>query len=153
MQPFDYGGQLVPVSESVAVTSGAIPVKVGIFVENLHDFDVATQSIAAEVVSWISWLQAFQKIMDEEGLTIDQVISPINRVNWWDSVTQIRIRLDHATHSPTDGRDFVPQFDDTGVLIAYDAGYWGRICAIRMDSLRRGGSRQAVPHVDPTDRR
>ena len=88
VKPFDYGGELIPVSESTAVPTGVTPVQVGMFVENVYDFNVATQSIAAELVAWVSWPQAFQKLLEEEDVSIEQVITPINRVNSWDAVTK-----------------------------------------------------------------
>jgi len=88
VKPFDYGGELIPVSESTAVPPEVIPVQVGMFIENVYDLNVATQSIAAEVVAWVSWPQAFQKLLEEEDVSIEQVITPINRVNSWDAVTK-----------------------------------------------------------------
>jgi len=88
VKPFDYGGELIPVSESTAVPSGVTPVRVGMFIENVYDLNLATQSIAAELVAWVSWPQAFQKLLEEEDLSIEQVITPINRVNSWDAVTK-----------------------------------------------------------------
>ena len=49
IKPFDYGGELIPVSESTAVPTGVTPVRVGMFIENVYDFNVATQSIAADL--------------------------------------------------------------------------------------------------------
>ena len=66
VKPFDYGGELIPVSESTAVPTGVTPVQVGMFIENVYDFNVATQSIAAELVAWVSWPQAFQKLLEKE---------------------------------------------------------------------------------------
>ena len=76
VKPFDYGGELIPVSESTAVPPEVIPVQVGMFIENVYDLNLATQSIAAEVVAWVSWPQAFQKLLEEEYRRASRVSTP-----------------------------------------------------------------------------
>jgi hypothetical protein len=85
-KPFNYGGQLIPVSESTQWKPGLIPVRLGIFADNMYAFDVATQSVAVEGAVWITWPEAFQQVLDSEGLTVDQVVNPVNRVNSWDYI-------------------------------------------------------------------
>lgn len=88
VRPFEYGGELVKISESSPLPRDVIPVTVGIFVENIYDFNLSTQSVAAEFVTWVTWPEAFQKILASSGMTIEQAISPLNRVNSWDSLVK-----------------------------------------------------------------
>jgi hypothetical protein len=81
---FDHGGVLTPVSEAAPSAKDATTIRVGVFAENIYDFNMATQSFAAEGLVWIHWGPAFQKLLDSEGVTIDQVVHPVNRVNSWD---------------------------------------------------------------------
>jgi len=84
ISPFDHGGVLTPVSEATPWKKDSVPVRVGIFAENVYDFNMTTQSFAAEGLVWIHWGPAFQEVLDAEGVTIEQVIHPVNRVNSWD---------------------------------------------------------------------
>jgi len=88
VKPFDYGGELVKVAESDPLPKDVIPVTVGLFVENVYDFNLTTQSAAAEFVVWMNWPEAFQKVLDRTDMTIEQAITPINRVNSWDFVAK-----------------------------------------------------------------
>ena len=81
---FDHGGTLTPVSESMPWKADTTPIRIGIFTENIYDFNLATQSFAAEGLVWVHWDHAFQQVLDSEGVTIDQIIHPVNRVNSWD---------------------------------------------------------------------
>ena len=81
---FDNGGWLTPVSESAPWKKDTTPIRIGIFAENIYDFNLGTQSFAAEGLVWVHWGQAFQEILDSEGVTIEQVVHPVNRVNSWD---------------------------------------------------------------------
>jgi len=81
---FDWGGTITPVTDATAWKPGIIPVKIGIFAENIYDFNLSTQSVATEGLVWISWGSAFQALLDTEGVAIEQVIHPVNRVNSWD---------------------------------------------------------------------
>ncbi len=81
---YDWGGKLIETTESTRWNSSVIPVRVGIFAENVYDFNSSTQSFAAEGLVWAHWGPEFQKLLEQEGVTIDQVISPSNRVNSWD---------------------------------------------------------------------
>lgn len=85
-KPFNYGGELIPVTESTPWNSAVIPVRLGIFADNMYALDLSTQSVAVEGSVWITWPEAFQKVLDSEGLTVDQVVYPVNRVNSWDSI-------------------------------------------------------------------
>jgi hypothetical protein len=88
VKPFNYGGELIKVPESAELPKDVIPVKVGMFVENVYDFNLTTQSAAAEVVMWVNWPEAFQAVLDRTNMTIEQAITPINRVNSWDFVAR-----------------------------------------------------------------
>jgi hypothetical protein len=81
---FDHKGVLTPVSEATPWKKDTMPIRIGIFAENIYDFNMATQSFAAEGLVWIHWGSAFQEVLDAEGLTIEQVVHPVNRVNSWD---------------------------------------------------------------------
>ena len=85
VKPFDHGGTLTPVTEATTFAAKTIPVKIGLFVENVYDFNLSTQSLATEGVVWLTWPQAFQDLLDAEELTIEQVVIPVNKVNSWDS--------------------------------------------------------------------
>ena len=84
VKSYNWGGKVTPTTESTDWKSSVIPVRLGIFAENVYDFNSSTQSFAAEGLVWAQWNRDFQRILDSEGLTIDQVISPSNRVNSWD---------------------------------------------------------------------
>lgn len=86
VKPFDHGGSLTPVTESTTFASTVVPVKIGLYIENVYDFNLSTQSLAAEGVVWITWPQAFQDLLDAEDLTVEQVVTPVNKVNSWDSI-------------------------------------------------------------------
>lgn len=86
VKPFDHGGEVIKVTPSTPWPSGIIPVRVGIFLENAYDFSIGTQSLAAEGVVWVSWPQEFQNLLDAQGLAIEQVLNPVNRVNSWDNI-------------------------------------------------------------------
>lgn len=81
---YNWGGKITEVTASTPGQTSAIQVRLGIFAENVYDFNSSTQSFAAEGLVWVHWGPEFQKILEKEGLTIDQVISPANRVNSWD---------------------------------------------------------------------
>ncbi|MEY4668396.1 MAG: hypothetical protein RL518_1095 [Pseudomonadota bacterium] len=81
---FDHGGVLTPVSESTPWKEGSTAIRIGIFAENIYDFNMATQSFASEGLVWVHWGPSFQKVLDSEGVTIEQVLQPVNRVNSWD---------------------------------------------------------------------
>jgi len=81
---FDHGGVLTPVSETMPWRKDTTAIRIGIFAENIYDFNMTTQSFAAEGLVWVHWGQAFQEILDAEGVTIEQVVHPVNRVNSWD---------------------------------------------------------------------
>ncbi len=87
-KPFDYGGELLPVTESTRWEPGLAQVRLGIFVDNVYGFDTATQSVAVEGSVWLTWPEGFQKLLDAEAVTIDQVLYPVNRVNSWDATTR-----------------------------------------------------------------
>jgi hypothetical protein len=84
VKSYDWGGKFTEITDSTPANNSSIPVRVGIFAENVYDFNSATQSFAAEGLVWAHWGQKFQELLDREGVTIDQVISPSNRVNSWD---------------------------------------------------------------------
>ena len=63
---FDWGGTITPVTDATAWKPGIIPVKIGIFAENIYDFNLSTQSVATEGLVWISWGSAFQELLDTE---------------------------------------------------------------------------------------
>lgn len=84
VKDYNWGGTFTEVTESNRSSSPNIQVRVGIFAENVYDFNPSTQSFAAEGLVWARWGQKFQELLDSEGVTIDQVISPANRVNSWD---------------------------------------------------------------------
>lgn len=84
-KPFDYGGELVAVTEDTRWNSGTTNVRLGIFVDNVYGVDAATQSVAVEGSVWLTWPEEFQKVLDAENVTIDQVMYPVNRVNSWDA--------------------------------------------------------------------
>ncbi len=86
VKPYDHGGQVTQVTPSTKWAPGVIPVRVGIFLENAYDFSIDTQSLAAEGVVWVTWPQEFQDLLDAQGLEIEQVINPVNRVNSWDNI-------------------------------------------------------------------
>ena len=88
IKPFAHGGETVVVSPSTSWPKGIVEVKLGTFIENVYDFSIATQSVAAETVVWVVWPEAFQHMLDVDGLSIDQVIGPLNRVNSWDATTK-----------------------------------------------------------------
>lgn len=88
VEPFAHGGQTVLVTPSTQWPKGVVEVKLGSFVENVYDFNMATQSVAAEATVWMTWPEAFQHMLDADGLTVDQVIGPTNRVNSWDATTK-----------------------------------------------------------------
>lgn len=81
---FNWGGTLTPVTDATAWNPSTVPVRLGIFAENVYDFNLTTQSLAAEGLVWALWGPAFQELLDNEGVTIEQVIHPVNRVNSWD---------------------------------------------------------------------
>jgi hypothetical protein len=84
VKSYNWGGTISPVVDSTSSNNPAISVRLGIFAENVYDFNSSTQSFAAEGLVWAHWGREFQAILDQEGVTIDQVISPMNRVNSWD---------------------------------------------------------------------
>jgi hypothetical protein len=84
LEMFDWGGTLTPVTDATPWKPNTVPVRLGIFAENVYDFNVTTQSLAAEGLVWIVWGQAFQELLDSEGVTVEQIIHPVNRVNSWD---------------------------------------------------------------------
>jgi hypothetical protein len=84
VKSYQWGGTITPVADSTPWKSSVIPVRLGIFGENVYDFNPSTQSFAAEGLVWAHWGREFQEILDREGVTIDQIISPSNRVNSWD---------------------------------------------------------------------
>lgn len=88
-KPFDYGGELLPVTESTRWEPGLTQVRLGIFVDNVYGFDTATQSVAVEGSVWLTWPEGFQKLLDAEAVTIDQVLYPVNRVNSWDATMRL----------------------------------------------------------------
>jgi len=86
VKPFDSGSKLTEVFESSQAGSEHIPVKIGIFAENVYGFDFPTQSLAVEGWVWVIWPEAFQKLMEADEATIEKIISPVNQVNSWDAV-------------------------------------------------------------------
>lgn len=88
VEPFPHGGEVVEVTDRTPWPASVVTVKLGLFVENVYDFSIPTQSVASEAVVWASWPQAFQDMLDADGLTIEQVIIPVNRVNSWDGVVR-----------------------------------------------------------------
>ena len=86
VEPYNHGGHVTQVGPATQWAPGVIPVRVGIFLENAYDFSVGTQSLAAEGVVWVTWPQEFQNILDSQGLAIEQVLNPVNRVNSWDNI-------------------------------------------------------------------
>jgi hypothetical protein len=86
VRPYESGSKLTEVPAGPELDSGHIPVKIGIFAENVYGFDFPTQSLAVEGWVWIIWPEAFQKLMDADGVTIEKIMSPVNQVNSWDSV-------------------------------------------------------------------
>ncbi len=88
VKPFPHGGEALAVTSATQWPPTVAPVKMGMFLENVYDFNISTQSIAAELVVWLSWREDFQKLLDADGLSIEQVVMPINRVNSWDSVAR-----------------------------------------------------------------
>lgn len=88
VKPFGNGGQTIVVNESTPWPRKIVDVKLGILVENVYDFNIETQSVAAETVVWLSWPESFQEMLDADGLSVEQVIGPINRINSWDAVAK-----------------------------------------------------------------
>lgn len=88
IKPFAHGGETVVVTSGTQWPKGVVEVKLGAFIENVYDFNLSTQSVAAETIVWVAWPEAFQHMLDTDGLTIDQVIGPTNRVNSWDATTK-----------------------------------------------------------------
>jgi hypothetical protein len=86
VRPFDHGSVLKPLSESEPLKPDQMEVRIGIFAENIYGYDISTQSVAAEGWLWVTWPEAFQKFLEEDDVTIDKVIAPINQVNSWDAV-------------------------------------------------------------------
>lgn len=88
VKPFDYGGELIKLPDAAPLPNNVIPVKVGLFVENVYDFNLTTQSAAAEFIVWLNWSEPFQEILNRTKMTIEQAISPTNRVNSWDYIAR-----------------------------------------------------------------
>jgi hypothetical protein len=84
VKDYNWGGKITEITDSNPVKGSVISVRLGIFAENVYDFNANTQSFAAEGLVWAHWGEDFQALLDKEGLSIDQVISPVNRVNSWD---------------------------------------------------------------------
>ena len=81
---YNWGGKITEINEATPWQSSTIPIRLGLFAENVYDFNSSTQSFAAEGLVWVHWGSAFQELLDAEGVTIEQVINPVNRVNSWD---------------------------------------------------------------------
>jgi hypothetical protein len=79
---------MTPVTESTPWKDDILKVKIGIFADNMYDLNIGSQSIAAEGLVWLSWPAEFQSLLDRAKLPIEQVITPVNRVNSWDSVSK-----------------------------------------------------------------
>ncbi len=86
VKPYDYGGELRAVTAETQWPPGITTARLGIFAENVYDFSVTTQSIAAEGLVWITWGRDFQELLNSQGLSVEQALSPVNRVNSWDWV-------------------------------------------------------------------
>lgn len=84
VKDYNWGGKITEITDSTPWKESTISVRLGIFAENIYDFNSSTQSFASEGLVWAHWGPEFQELLDREGVTIDQVISPGNRVNSWD---------------------------------------------------------------------
>lgn len=81
---YNWGGTVTEVTAATPWKASTVPVRLGMFVENVYDFNSSTQSFAAEGLVWAQWGSSFQELLESEGVSIEQVINPVNRVNSWD---------------------------------------------------------------------
>ena len=84
VKPFAHGGTEELVTESTRWSPDVSIVKVGVFVDNVYDFNHSTQSVASEGNVWLTWGEKFQQLLDQEGISVEQALYPVNRVNSWD---------------------------------------------------------------------
>lgn len=78
---FNRRDQLIPVN---AFNSHAIPVNLGVYVENIFNFSPNQKTFDAEGWVWLTWPQVAQDIFDANEIPSSQMIDFVNSVNGWD---------------------------------------------------------------------
>ncbi|AAU92984.1 hypothetical protein MCA0752 [Methylococcus capsulatus str. Bath] len=78
---FKQQDQLIPVDAS---DDQAIPVNLGVYVENIYNFSPNQKTFDAEGWVWLTWPQAAQDIFAVNGIPSSQMLDFVNSVNGWD---------------------------------------------------------------------
>lgn len=65
-KPYQDTGKTLPVTAATTWPGGSIPVTIGVFVENIYNFEVQSQTFAAEGRTWLIWPKEFQALLDAE---------------------------------------------------------------------------------------
>ncbi|MDD2768766.1 MAG: hypothetical protein PHT19_08525 [Methylococcus sp.] len=74
----------MPVDVSNPADNLAIPVHLGVYVENIYNFSPNQKTFDAEGWVWIAWPQIAQNIFEAKGASSAQILDFVNSVNGWD---------------------------------------------------------------------
>ncbi len=65
-----------------------LPVRTGMFIENLHSLSLRERTFGAEGYYWLEWPQPVQDLLKESGLEPIDLLDLTNQVNSWDALVE-----------------------------------------------------------------
>lgn len=75
---------LTPINAASPSDTQAVPVTLGVYVENIYNFSPNQKTFDADGWVWLSWPQAAQDIFDAKTIPSTQMLDFVNSVNGWD---------------------------------------------------------------------